>query len=82
MPPTPVLTVSAPIERTLHRRRVLLAALLVTAFVTFVWAALAGGRMWGLHVTADGLLVLYLAVLIHVRNSAAERDMTSRGLGR
>ncbi len=82
MPPSPMIRVSVPVERTLHRRRVLLAALLVSALVSFVLAVvIQQSTLWGLHVTADGLLVLYLAVLIHVRNTAAEHDMTRRGLG-
>ncbi len=69
------------VQRTLHRRRVLLATLLVASAVSLVVAfAARQGQVWGVHAAADTLLVIYLGVLLHVRNAAAAQDMTRRGL--
>ncbi len=69
-------------QRTLHRRRVLLVTMLVIALVSLVLAFVTEqGRAWGVHVAADALLLGYLAVLINFRNAAAEQEMTRRGLG-
>ena len=72
---------SAQVQRTLHRRRVLLAALLVAALVSLGLALVTGRRpSWALHGAADALLLSYLAVLIHFRNTAAEHEMARREL--
>ena len=70
------------LHRTLRRRRVLLAGLLVSVLVSLALALVTGqGPGWGVHAAADLLLLTYLAVLIHSRNAAAEQEMTRRQLG-
>ncbi len=82
MSAAPELIGRARVRRSLQRRRMLLGVLLVAAFVSLVLALVApGGPVWGVHLAADALLVGYLAVLIHVRNTAADREMNRTGLG-
>ena len=74
---------AAEIERTFHRRRVLLAALAGAALFTLAVAFVARqGQLWGVHAVADALLLGYLAALVHLRNVAAEQEMARSGLGR
>jgi hypothetical protein len=73
--------VSAARSRTIRRRRDVLSALLVAALATLVLGVLFSmGIMLIAHVVADILLVAYVALLIHQRNVAAERDMKVRFL--
>ena len=59
----------------------MLSALLVAALATLVLGVLFSmGIMLIAHVVADILLVAYVALLIHQRNVAAERDMKVRFL--
>jgi hypothetical protein len=75
--------VARPIRPTLRRRRVLLAALLAAALVSLVLALVVReGRLWGVQAASDAFLMSYLALLIHYRNAAAEREMAGRALGR
>jgi hypothetical protein len=70
------------LQRTLHRRRVLLAALLAATVASLVLACVARrAPVWGVQLTADALLVGYVGVLMHFRNAAAHREMTRRSLG-
>ncbi len=79
----PLASGGAAIQRTLHRRRVLLAALLVAAVVSLVLALVTRqGAGWVVHALADGVLLTYVAVLIRFRNAAAENEMARRELGR
>ena len=72
---------SAARSRTIRRRRDVLSALLVAALATLVLGVLFSmGIMLIAHVVADILLVAYVALLIHQRNVAAERDMKVRFL--
>ena len=73
---------SGQLQRTRHRRRLLLAALLITALVSLVLAVVVQGTMWRVHGVADGLLVVYLAALVRCRNAAAEQEMTRGALSR
>jgi hypothetical protein len=81
-PARPVSTASAAARsRTIRRRRDVLTALLVAVFATFVLGVVVGmGVMVIAHVVADVLLVAYVALLVHQRNVAAERDMKVRFL--
>ncbi len=65
-------------SRTLRRRRDVLSGLAATVGVTLLLAVVTGlsSLFVMLHVLADLLLVAYVALLIHQRNVAAERDMT------
>jgi hypothetical protein len=72
---------SAARSRTIRRRRDILSALLVASFATLLLGVLFSmGIMLVAHVVADVLLVAYVALLVHQRNVAAERDMKVRFL--
>lgn len=72
---------SAARSRTIRRRRDVLSALVVAVVATLVLGLLPAFRvMLVAHVVADILLVAYVALLIHQRNAAAERDMKVRFL--
>ena len=72
---------SAARSRTIRRRRDILTALLVAACSTLALGLLFSiGIMLVAHVVADILLVAYVALLVHQRNVAAERDMKVRFL--
>lgn len=78
-PASPV--ASAARSRTIRRRRDVLSALLVAVFATLTLGLLFHmGIMLVAHVVADVLLVAYVALLVHQRNVAAERDMKVRFL--
>ena len=73
--------VSAARSRTIRRRRDVLSALLVAVVATLTLGLLFNmGIMLVAHVVADVLLVAYVALLVHQRNVAAERDMKVRFL--
>ena len=67
-------------SRTIRRRRDILTALLVAVVATLVLGVLLGGIMLVAHVVADILLIAYVALLVHQRNVAAEREMKVRFL--
>jgi hypothetical protein len=72
---------SAARTRTIRRRRDVLSALLVAVVATLAVGLLLNmGIMLVAHVVADVLLVAYVALLVHQRNVAAERDMKVRFL--
>ena len=74
-------TFSASRSRTIRRRRDVLSALVVAVLATLVLGLLPAFRvMLVAHVVADVLLVAYVALLIHQRNVAAERDRKGRFL--
>ncbi|HEX7277207.1 MAG TPA: hypothetical protein VF244_07510 [Acidimicrobiales bacterium] len=75
-------TASAARSRTLRRRRDVLTGLAATVVITLLLAVVTGlaSLFVLLHVLADVLLVAYVALLIHQRNAAAERDMNVRFL--
>ena len=66
--------------RTLRRRRDVLLALLAAMGLTFLLGFLGVGAMWGLHVVLDAAFAGYVAMLVRMRNVAAERDMKLRFL--
>jgi len=73
--------VSAARSRTIRRRRDVLTALLVAAGATLALGLLFSmGIMMVAHVVSDVLLVAYVALLVHQRNVAAERDLKVRFL--
>ena len=73
--------VSASRSRTIRRRRDVLSALVVAVLATLVLGLLPAFRvMLFAHLVADVLLVAYVALLIHQRNVAAERDLKVRFL--
>ena len=77
-PPSPV---SAARSRTIRRRRDVLSALVAAVVATLVLGAIPAFRMMlVVHLVADVLLVAYVALLVHQRNVAAERDMKVRFL--
>ena len=64
-----------------RRRRDVMFALLMAVGTTFVLAMVVSTTaMWVLHVVVDGLLVAYVALLVRMRNLAAEREMKLRFL--
>jgi hypothetical protein len=72
---------SAARSRTIRRRRDVPSALLVASVATLALGLLFSmGIMLVAHVVADVLLVAYVALLVHQRNVAAERDMKVRFL--
>jgi len=76
--PSPV---AAARSRTIRRRRDVLTALVVASVATLALGLLLSiGIMLVAHVVADVLLGAYVALLIHQRNVAAERDLKVRFL--
>jgi hypothetical protein len=72
---------SASRSRTIRRRRDVLSALIVAVFGTLVLGLVPALHILLLvNVVADILLVAYVALLVHQRNAAAERDMKVRFL--
>lgn len=72
---------SAARRRTIRRRRDILTALLVAVVATLVLGVFLGsGLVWGAQLLADVLLVAYVALLVHQRNVAAERELKVRFL--
>jgi len=68
-------------SRTIRRRRDVLLALFAAAVATLALGLLFSiGVMLIAHVVADVLLVAYVALLVHQRNVAAERDLKVRFL--
>lgn len=73
----------SPFQRSLQRRRRMLAALLITAVVALIGALVTSGAMfWVVHVLALAALVAYVGVLLHVRNASADDEMTHLVSGR
>ena len=65
--------------RTVKRRRDILFGLLAAMGGSLVLGLLPSLRvLWGLHVVLDLLFVGYVAMLVRIRNEAAERDMKLR----
>ena len=80
-PLRPANAAAASRSRTIRRRRDVLSALVVAVAATLVLGLLPALRVMLLfNVIADVLLVGYVALLIHQRNVAAERDLKVRFL--
>jgi hypothetical protein len=72
----------SPLQRSLQRRRRVLLALVVAVIATFALALMvARPSAWAVQLIADVLLAGYVGVLLHVRNVAANVEMTHRVLG-
>jgi hypothetical protein len=72
---------SASRSRTIRRRRDVLSALIVAVVGTLGLGLLPAFHILLMaNVLADVLLVAYVALLVHQRNAAAERDMKVRFL--
>jgi len=54
----------------------------VLAVVTILLAVVASQPWWTVHLITDAMLIGYVAFLIHVRNAAADSEMTHRALSR
>jgi hypothetical protein len=68
-------------RRTVKRRRDVFYALVSSMAGTLVLGMVPGMRvMWGLHLVLDALFVAYVALLVRMRNLAAEREMKVRFL--
>jgi hypothetical protein len=68
-------------RRTVKRRRDVFYALVASMGGTLVLGLMPGLRvMLGLHVILDALFVAYVALLVRMRNAAAEREMKVRFL--
>ena len=77
----PTSGVSASRSRTIRRRRDVLSALVVAVLATLVLGLIPAFHVFLLvNALADVLLVAYVALLVHQRNAAAERDMKVRFL--
>jgi hypothetical protein len=77
----PATAASASRSRTMRRRRDVLTALVVAVFGTLVLGLIPAFHILLIaHVVSDVLLVAYVALLVHQRNAAAERDMKVRFL--
>jgi hypothetical protein len=84
-PPVPAVrpasAAAAARSRTMRRRRDVLTALVVAVVATLGLGLVPAFRILLMaHVVADILLVAYVALLVHQRNVAAERDMKVRFL--
>lgn len=65
--------------RTLKRRRDVFYALLAAMGGSLVLGMVPGLRvLWGLHLLLDVLFAVYVGMLVHMRNQAAEREMKLR----
>lgn len=62
------------------RRRMILSALAAAVPVTFLMAVFSGGIVWMVQLMVDLALGAYVAMLVKVRNEAAEREMKVRFL--
>jgi hypothetical protein len=68
-------------RRTVKRRRDVFYALVTSMAGTLVLGMVPGLRvLWGLHLVLDALFVAYVALLVRMRNQAAEREMKVRFL--
>ncbi|MDQ3756373.1 MAG: hypothetical protein M3394_00765 [Actinomycetota bacterium] len=77
----PVSSEAARRARTLKRRRDVLFGLLGAMGGSLVLGMLPSLRvLWGLHLVLDALFVGYVALLVRMRNAAAEREMKLRFL--
>ncbi|HTJ73737.1 MAG TPA: hypothetical protein VL337_00065 [Acidimicrobiales bacterium] len=77
----PATAASASRSRTIRRRRDVLTALVVAVFGTLLLGLIPAFHILLIaHVVSDVLLVAYVALLVHQRNAAAERDMKVRFL--
>ena len=75
----PMTTEAARRARTLKRRRDVLFGLLGAMGGSLVLGFLPSLRvLWGLHLALDALFVGYVALLVRMRNVAAEREMKLR----
>jgi hypothetical protein len=64
------------LHATLRRRRRVLAALAIAAVTTLLLAvAVSRASVWGFQMIADIALIVYVAVLVHLRNAAAAVEM-------
>ena len=67
--------------RTQKRRRDIFVGLLAAMGTSLVLGLIPGLRiLWVVHLLVDGMFVTYVALLVHMRNQAAERDMKVRFL--
>jgi hypothetical protein len=77
----PATATAASRSRTMRRRRDVLTALVVAVFGTLLLGLIPAFHILLIaHVVSDVLLVAYVALLVHQRNAAAERDMKVRFL--
>lgn len=68
-------------RRTVKRRRDVFYALVTSMAGTLVLGMVPGMRvLLGLHLVLDALFVVYVAMLVRMRNAAAEREMKVRFL--
>ncbi|MDP8975884.1 MAG: hypothetical protein M3N28_05890 [Actinomycetota bacterium] len=72
-------TSAATRARTIRRRRDVMFILLMGMGTTFVLAMVVSSTpLWILHFVMDGLFLGFVAMLVHVRNIAAEKEMKLR----
>ena len=69
-------------RRTLERRRNVLFSLAGVCAVTLLLAPIAGSMMVMINVVTDLMLAGYIAMLVHMRNLASERDTKLRYMPR
>jgi hypothetical protein len=79
--PMPAVARAARTRQSVKRRRDVLVGLLVAMAGSFVLGFLPPLRaLWAVHVVIDLLFVGYVALLVYLRNLAAEREMKVRFL--
>ena len=67
--------------RTQRRRRDIFVGMLAAMGTSLVLGFIPALRiLWAVHLLVDGLFVSYVALLVHVRNEAAEKEMKVRFL--
>ena len=76
--PGPDFVARARRARTLKRRRDVLASLLVCMGATLLLGLIGLRPVWILHLVFDALFVAYVALLIRMRNIAAEKELKLR----
>ena len=79
-PRSPMVATSAR-ARTQRRRRDIFVGLLAAMVTSLVLGFVPSLRiLWVVHLLVDAMFVAYVALLVHMRNQAAERDMKVRFL--
>jgi hypothetical protein len=74
--PTPAYSAHSARVRTQRRRRDIFVGMLAAMGTSLVLGFIPALRiLWVVHLLVDGLFVSYMALLVHVRNQAAEKEM-------
>jgi hypothetical protein len=80
-PRTTAMTAMSSRARTQRRRRDIFVGMLAAMVTSLVLGFIPSLRiLWVVHLLVDAMFVTYVALLVHTRNQAAEREMKVRFL--